>query len=66
MDLTSGQFLRMLQYGLPELDKRVLQSEGIWLCLNCETCSARCSQAVDISKVVDILRGETFFQSLSL
>lgn len=58
MDLTSCQFLRMLQYGLPEYDRRVLQSEGIWLCLNCETCSARCPQDVDIPKVVDFLRGE--------
>ena len=58
MDLTSCQFLRMLQYDLPELDKRVLQCEGIWLCLSCETCTARCPQEVEIPKVVDFLRGE--------
>jgi len=58
MDQTSCQFLRLLQYGLPEHDLRVLRSEGIWLCLSCETCSARCPQEVDIPRVVDFLRGE--------
>lgn len=58
MDQTSCRFLRLLQYGLPEYDRRVLQSEGIWLCLSCETCSARCPQDVDIPRVVDFLRGE--------
>jgi heterodisulfide reductase subunit C2 len=58
MDVTSCQALRMLQYGLPEMDMRVLRSEGIWLCLSCETCSARCPQDVEIPKVVDFLRGE--------
>ncbi len=58
MDQTSCQVLRLLQYGLPQYDRRALQCEGIWLCLSCETCSARCPQEVDIPKVVDFLRGE--------
>ena len=58
MDQTSCQVLRLLQYGLPAYDRRVLRSEGIWLCLSCETCSARCPQEVDIPRVVDFLRGE--------
>lgn len=58
MDLTPCQDLRMLQYGFPEMDKRVLESEGIWLCLTCETCGTRCPQEVEIPKVMDFLRGE--------
>ena len=58
MDMTSCNSLRMLQYGLPEYDERVLRSEGIWLCLACETCSARCPQEVEIPKVMDFVRGE--------
>lgn len=58
MDQTSCQVIRLLQYGLEKYEKRVLQSEGIWLCLSCETCSARCPQDVDIPKVIDFLRGE--------
>jgi heterodisulfide reductase subunit C2 len=58
MDQTSCQILRLLQYGLPEYDQRALESEGLWLCLSCETCSARCPQDLDIPKVIDFLRGE--------
>jgi heterodisulfide reductase subunit C len=58
MDQTSCQILRLLQYGFPQYDERVLKSEGIWLCLSCETCSARCPQDVDVPKVIDFLRGE--------
>jgi len=58
MDLTSCQILHMLQSGNPEWERKVLQSEAIWLCLACETCSTRCPQEVEIPKVMDFLRGE--------
>ena len=65
MDLTSCNALRMLQYGLPEYDERVLRSEGIWLCLACETCSTRCPQEVEIPKVMDFIRGEALAKNLA-
>src|SRR5512133_3395107 len=58
MDLAPCQSLRMLQFGFPELDKKVLQSEAIWLCLSCETCHTRCPQEVDLPAVMDFLRRE--------
>ncbi len=56
MDNTSCQTLRLLQMERPELDRRVLESEAIWLCLGCETCSTRCPQEVEVAKVMDYVR----------
>jgi len=58
MDMTSCRALRLLQLELPSLDARVLASEGIWLCLACETCSTRCPQEVEVAKVMDYVRAE--------
>jgi heterodisulfide reductase subunit C len=58
MDMTSCQILRLVQFGDPEWDRKALQSEGIWLCLACETCSTRCPQEVEVPKVMDFLRTE--------
>ena len=58
MDPAPCQTLRMLQLGFPELDRKVLQSEGIWLCLSCGTCHTRCPQEVDLPAVMDFLRRE--------
>jgi heterodisulfide reductase subunit C2 len=33
-----------------------LTDESIWLCLTCETCSARCPNACDPARVIDALR----------
>jgi heterodisulfide reductase subunit C len=58
MDLTSCQVLRKVQSGNPEWEREALRSEGIWLCLACETCSTRCPQEVEVPKVMDFLRAE--------
>ena len=58
MDLTSCQVLRKVQSGNPEWEREALMSEGIWLCLACETCTSRCPQEVEITKVMDFLRTE--------
>jgi heterodisulfide reductase subunit C len=65
MDLTSCQILRLVQLGDPELDLRALQSQGIWMCLACETCVTRCPQDVDVPKVMDVLRGEAVAKGLA-
>jgi heterodisulfide reductase subunit C2 len=43
---------------LTNLDKkdRLMGDESIWLCLTCETCSARCPNACDPARVIDALR----------
>jgi heterodisulfide reductase subunit C len=65
MDLTSCRVLRLLQMGEPEADRKVLQSEGIWLCLACETCSTRCPQEVEVAKVMDFVRAEAIAKGLA-
>ncbi len=39
-------------------DKRdaLLGGDGIWLCVSCETCTARCPNGVDPARVIDTLR----------
>ena len=35
---------------------KALADQSIWLCLTCETCSARCPNACDPARVIDALR----------
>ena len=65
MDLTSCQIMRLVQFGDPEWDKQALRSEGIWLCLACETCTTRSPQEVEVPKVMDYLRTEAVRQNLA-
>lgn len=34
----------------------LLNSEIIWMCVSCETCSARCPMGIDVAAVMDALR----------
>ena len=36
--------------------QKALTDETIWLCLTCETCTARCPNACDPARVIDALR----------
>ena len=36
--------------------ERALQDESIWLCLTCETCSARCPNDCDPARIIDAVR----------
>ena len=65
MDLTSCRTLRLLQMDEPAMDRKVLESEGIWLCLACETCSTRCPQEVEVAKIMDFVRTEAVAQGLA-
>lgn len=58
MDMPPCQVFHLLQLGFPELEEKVLRSEGIWLCLSCNTCNTRCPQEVEIPKIMDFLRSE--------
>lgn len=53
MDYTPNQIIRMIQLGM---DKTVLSSEAIWLCVSCLTCSTRCPREIEIAEVMDVLR----------
>jgi len=36
--------------------ERLFRDDSLWLCLTCETCSARCPKDVDPARVIDALR----------
>ncbi len=44
MDLQPAQVMHSIRLGRAD---SVLNSEAIWLCLDCETCTARCPQQVE-------------------
>jgi heterodisulfide reductase subunit C len=64
MDYPSSMIMRMLQTDDMENYKKVLSSEAIWLCQNCENCIGRCPKEVDIPKVMDYLRAESIKEGL--
>ena len=59
MDYPSSMIMRMLQTNDEENYHKIISSEAIWLCLNCENCIGRCPQEVDIPKVMDYLRADS-------
>lgn len=58
MDYPSSIVMRLLQTNREENYEKVLHSNAIWLCLNCENCIGRCPKEVDIPTVMDFLRSE--------
>lgn len=53
MDYSPRQILRLLQLGFVN---EALSSRAIWLCLTCETCTARCPRDIDLAKIMNSLR----------
>lgn len=53
MDYKPNAVVKMVQRGQR---KEVLGCSAIWLCASCETCSTRCPNEVDISRMMDVLR----------
>ncbi|NWF86551.1 4Fe-4S dicluster domain-containing protein [Candidatus Bathyarchaeota archaeon] len=47
------QIIRMTQLGLRD---RVLNSDTLWLCAACFTCTDRCPQDVEVASVIRVLR----------
>ncbi|MEM2098327.1 MAG: 4Fe-4S dicluster domain-containing protein [Candidatus Bathyarchaeia archaeon] len=47
------QIIRMAQLGLKN---RVLNSDTLWLCAACFTCTDRCPQGVEVASVIRVLR----------
>jgi len=59
MEFPSSYLIRLLQTNKEENYNKVLQSNTIWLCLNCENCIGRCPKEVDIPRLMDYLRTES-------
>ena len=64
MDFTSNVVMRMLQSEDESLDKKLLQSQAIWLCASCEMCISRCPMEIDIPKIMDYLRQQSIAKGL--
>jgi len=48
-----SEIIRRLQLGAGD---ELLQTDLIWTCLSCETCSARCPNEINFAAVIDALR----------
>lgn len=59
MEFPPSYLIRLLQTNREENYNKVLKSNTIWLCLNCENCIDRCPKEVDIPKLMDYLRTES-------
>lgn len=64
MDYPSSMIMRMLQTDDMENYHKVLSSEAIWLCQNCENCIGRCPKEIDIPKIMDYLRNQSVKEKL--
>ena len=48
-----SEIVRRLHLGA---GNELLESDLVWLCLSCETCTARCPMEIDVASVMDALR----------
>lgn len=62
MEYPPSYIMRLLQTKNTANDQRVLHSNAIWICLNCENCIARCPKEIDIPKAMDYLREQSRVQ----
>jgi heterodisulfide reductase subunit C len=53
MDLKPAQVMHSIRLGFEDV---VLNSQAIWLCVGCETCSARCPQQVEPAAAMSAAR----------
>jgi Fe-S oxidoreductase len=63
MEYNPRRILHMLRLGLGE---RVLQSQSIWLCTSCYSCTARCPREIEISDTMLNLRSLVVSRGLEL
>ena len=62
MNYPPSYLMRLLQTGNKENYDKILSSNSIWLCLNCENCVGRCPMEIDIPKMMDYLRTQAIKQ----
>jgi heterodisulfide reductase subunit C len=48
-----SEMMRRLHLGMGD---ELLNSDILWMCVSCETCSARCPMGIDVAAVMDALR----------
>ena len=52
-DRQVSQIMRAVQLGLKD---EALRNRSLWLCMSCQTCSARCPNNIDVATVMETLR----------
>jgi heterodisulfide reductase subunit C len=53
MDVLPNQIIRMAQLGM---QKQLLATKSIWVCVSCLTCNSRCPKNIRIAEVIESLR----------
>jgi heterodisulfide reductase subunit C len=53
MDVLPNQIIRMAQLGM---QKQLLATKTIWVCVSCLTCNSRCPKDIRIAEVIESLR----------
>ena len=53
MDILPNQIVRMAQLGM---QKQLMASKSIWVCVSCMTCNSRCPKNIRIAEVIESLR----------
>lgn len=53
MDVPPAQMIRLAQLGL---ERDLIDSEAIWLCVSCMTCNTRCPKGVRIAELIESMR----------
>jgi heterodisulfide reductase subunit C2 len=52
-DYPVNQIMRFIQLGQKDI---VLKSRSIWLCANCQACTTRCPNNLDVARIMETLR----------
>ncbi len=53
MDVLPNRIIRMAQLGM---EKQLLATRAIWICVSCMTCNSRCPKDIRIAEVIEALR----------
>ena len=56
MDILPHKIVKLTQVGLTDA---IVNSQAIWLCVSCHTCSERCPNEIPVSKLIDFYREES-------
>jgi len=59
MDIPVSEVVRLVQCRDKDNEDIALRCQAIWICLSCETCSARCPQEVHPADLMDFMRHES-------
>lgn len=57
MDFTPRKIIQLIKLGKKEI---LLRSEALWVCVGCQLCLDRCPSGIDIPRIVDYLREQSY------